>query len=174
MEYCQLYRERYLPTDKKPLSLGAKVTYLIPAKGAYAQLGETALTDGLFGGSTFVESWVGWEGTDGAFVIDLGEEKEVRSVSTDFLHQVGQWILFPLGVTYSTSEDGKEYTLWEKHEMPEDRSNSVKFKAVKSVSDEPIRARYVKVEITGTKICPHWHYGVGHPSWFFIDEVTIE
>lgn len=174
VEYCHLYRERYLPTGKKPLSAGAKVSYLIAPKGAYAELGKTALTDGLYGGSTFVESWVGWEGTDGALIVDLGEEKDVHSVSADFLHQVGQWILFPLGVTYSTSVDGENYTLWERHEMPEDRSGAVKFKAVKSVSEKPIRARYVKVEVTGTKLCPHWHYGVGHPSWFFLDEVTVE
>ncbi len=37
---------------------------------------KTALVDGLFGGSTFVESWIGWEGTDGAFVIDLGKRKK--------------------------------------------------------------------------------------------------
>ena len=52
-----------------------------------------SLTDGLYGGTTFVESWIGWEGIDGSFVIDLGEEKEFSSVSSDFLHQLGVWIL---------------------------------------------------------------------------------
>ncbi len=50
----------------------------------------------------------------------------------------------------------------------------VKFRGVKAESAEPIKTRYVKVEVTGTKECPTWHYGVGHPSWFFIDEVTIK
>ncbi|NLA62968.1 MAG: hypothetical protein GX857_07055, partial [Bacteroidales bacterium] len=65
------------------------------------------------------------------------------------------------------------YTHWETHDLPEDRSVQVKFKGVKSESESAINARYRKVEIVGTKVCPTWHYGVGHPSWFFVDEVTV-
>ncbi|SMO64342.1 Glycosyl hydrolase family 20, domain 2 [Saccharicrinis carchari] len=173
VEYCELYRDRYMPREEKSLALGAKVTYEIEPTGKYKTVGEKALTDGLFGGSTFVESWVGWEGIDGAFVVDLGENKNFHSVETDFLHQLGQWILFPLQVVYSYSQDGENYTHWETHDLPEDRSVSVKFKGVKSESPEAIHARYIKVEVVGTKVCPTWHYGVGHPSWFFIDEVTV-
>lgn len=173
VEYCQLYRQRYMPRQEKSLALGAKVNFLTEPTGKYKEVGKTALTDGLFGGSTFVESWVGWEGTDGAFVIDLGEEKTFHSIETDFLHQLGQWILFPLKVVYSYSEDGTNYTHLETHDLPEDRSVAVKFQGIKSESAQPLRARYIKVEVTGTKECPHWHYGVGHPSWFFVDEVTV-
>ena len=110
VDYCKLYRERYMPQKERSLALGAKVTYLIPPTGKYAALGKNALVDGLFGGATFVDSWIGWEGTDGAFVIDLGETKEIQSVETDFLHQIGAWILFPLKVVYSYAEDGEHYT----------------------------------------------------------------
>lgn len=174
MDYCKLYRERYLPRKEVNLAKGAKVTWLEKPHDRYIKLGETALTDGLFGGSSFVESWVGWEGTDGAFVLDMGEVKEVRSIETDFLHQIGQWILFPLSVSYSYSTDGKEYHLWKTIDMPEERSGMVLFRGVKADSEVPLQARYLKVEVTGTKVCPHWHYGVGHPSWFFIDEVTVQ
>ena len=47
-------------------------------------------------------------------------------------------------------------------------------RGVKTESATLIKTRYVKVEVTGTKECPTWHYGVGHPSWFFIDEVIIK
>lgn len=174
VEYCQLYRERYMPRKEKGIAIGAKVSYIIPPTGKYVEIGKTALTDGLFGGSTFVESWIGWEGTDGAFVVDLGKVREIHSVETDFLHQIGAWILFPLKVVYSYSEDGEKYTQWETHDMPENRSGKVEFRGVKTESATPVNARYVKVEVTGTKECPEWHYGVGHPSWFFIDEVIIK
>lgn len=173
IEYCHLYRERYMPRAEKSIALGAKVTYLNEPTGKYKEVGETALTDGLFGGSTFVESWVGWEGKDGALVVDLGQSKEFRIIETDFLHQVGQWILFPLKVVYSYSDDGITYRHLETHELPEDRSVEVKFKGIRSESAQSIRARYIKVEVTGTKECPTWHYGVGHPSWFFMDEITV-
>lgn len=173
VEYCQLYKERYMPRARQSIALGAKVSYLTEPTGRYKEVGETALTDGLFGGSTFVESWVGWEGKDGALMVDLGQSKEFRSIETDFLHQVGQWILFPLRVVYSYSDDGVTYTHLETHNLPEDRSIEVKFRGIRSESLQPIRARYIKVEVTGTKECPTWHYGVGHPSWFFMDEITI-
>lgn len=57
--------------------------------------------------------------------------------------------------------------------MAEDRSPEVKFVQVTSQKEKPVKARYVKVDIKGTKICPSWHYGVGYPSWFFLDEITI-
>ena len=37
--------------------------------------------------------------------------------------------------------------------------------------EKAAQARYVRVE--GTLECPSWHYGVGHPFWFFIDEVVV-
>lgn len=94
IEYCDLYRKRYMPQTERSLALGAKVSYIIPPTGKYVEIGKTALVDGLFGGATFVDSWVGWEGTDGAFIIDLGAEKEIHSVETDFLHQIGRGFSF--------------------------------------------------------------------------------
>jgi len=173
IEYCQLYKERYLPRERINIATGAKINFLSEPTGKFKALGENALTDNLFGGSTFVESWVGWEGKDGSFVIDLGEAKTFSSIETDFLHQLGQWILLPIKVAYSTSSDNREFTPWGLKELEEDRSIQVKFVGVKYKSAEPVRARYIKVEVTGTKECPTWHYGVGHPSWFFIDEVTV-
>lgn len=173
LEYCDLYRLRYMPRKEHSLAEGAKVIYGVEPTGRYKKVGETALTDGLFGGSTFVESWVGWEGVDASFTVDLGSIKEFKTVETDFLHQLGQWILLPRKVVYSYSDDGVSFKHWETHELPEDRSVEVKFKGVRSTSAAPVRARYIKVDVTATKECPSWHYGVGHPSWFFVDEVSV-
>ena len=141
--------------------------------GKYKALGETALTDELFGGTTFVESWVGWEGTDGAFILDLGKDTSFSSIEGDFLHQLGQWILLPEKVTYSISSDNKTWLPFGEKTLPEDRSVQVKFVGVKCDKPSPVSARYIKVGIVGTQICPSWHYGVGYPSWFFLDEVTV-
>lgn len=172
-EYCKLYAERYLPGKTHNLAKGAKVIWVKEPTGKYKTLGETALTDELFGGTTFVESWVGWEGIDGAFILDLGKETPVASIEADFLHQLGQWILLPKKVAYSVSADNKAYRAFGEKTMDEDRSPQVKFVGVKCEAAAPVSARYIKVEIEGTKICPSWHYGVGYPSWFFLDEVTV-
>lgn len=174
IDYCKLYRERYIPTDEKVVSSGAKITYLTPPTGKYATIGKTVLTDGLYGGMTFTEGWVGWEGIDAAFILDLDSINEFTTIQTDFLHQLGQWILQPLNVKYSISDDGRNFQLVKSIDNPEDRDQRVKFVDIAYTSDKPMKARFIKVEITGTKTCPHWHYGVGHPCWFFIDEVVVK
>ena len=171
VDYCQLYRTRYLPAANKSIALGAGVAYEPMPGKKYQEISKTALTDGLFGGSTFVESWVGWEGQDATIVVDLGKVQSVHSIEADFLHQLGAWILLPEQVTYSYSSDGKSYTAWETHTITEDRSPQVKFVGIKT--EIPVQARYLKIGVIATKECPTWHYGVGHPSWFFVDEVTV-
>ena len=172
-DYCDLYAKRFLPQDAKSKALGAKVIWVKGPSARYAALGETALTDGLFGGTSFVESWVGWEGCDGEFVLDLGEDKEFTTIEADFLQQLGQWILQPLRVEFAISSDNANFTTAGAQDFDEDRSPQVKFVQATVQSDTPMRGRYVKVCVTGTKQCPRWHYGVGHPSWFFVDEVSI-
>ena len=170
-EYCDLYRERYLSDVTGNLAYGKSVTYLIDPRPKYLELSKKGLTDGIFGGTTFVENWIGWEGTDGAFTIDLGKEQRIRRVSADFLKQLGAWILLPKDVTFSVSSDGEKYSEIGKVSLPEDRGTKVEFIPVKAECDTS--ARYVKIEVTGTKVCPPWHYGVGNPCWFFIDEVMV-
>lgn len=91
-EYCELYKKRFLPQNERSKASGASLTWIIPPQERYKTLGETALTDELFGGTTYVESWVGWNGTDGAFILDLGEEKSFTRIEADFLHQLGGWV----------------------------------------------------------------------------------
>ena len=173
-DYCKLYRERYLPGRTRNLAKGAKVVWDVEPSGKYKDLGEVVLTDELFGGTTFVESWIGWEGSDASFVLDMGEEKDISAVEADFLHQLGAWILLPKRVRYFVSSDNKEFRNFGEQELEEDRSPQVKFVGIKCESDTPVTARYIKVDIEGIKTCPSWHYGVGYPAWFFIDEVTVQ
>jgi hypothetical protein len=171
-EYCALYRQRYMSDARDNLAYGKPVTYLINPRPKYLELSRKALTDGLYGGTTYVENWVGWEGTDGAFVIDLGAPTAIHSIATDFLRQLGAWILMPMQVRYSVSPDGENYTEIATIDIPEDRGSKVEFIPVTATCDTT--ARYIKVEVTGTKTCPEWHYGVGNPCWFFIDEVIVK
>ena len=120
-----------------------------------------------------MESWVGWNGVDGAFILDLGEEKTFTSIESDFLHQLGGWVLLPKGGKYSVSSDNVNYTAFGSFEFPEDRDPKIKFVKGKASVDQPVKARYIKVEIEALGMCPSWHYGVGYPAWFFMDEVLV-
>ncbi len=174
-EYCDLYLSRFLPDENVVnKAKGAKVTYTKPPKQGYMKIADKALTDGIYGGTTYVESWVGWEGTDADFTIDLGSETEINEVTTDFLHQLGAWILEPKAVTWLVSDDNENFREIGRHEFVEDRDVAVKFNTVKTDLASPVKARYLRVKVDGIGLCPDWHYGVGHPAWFFIDEVTVK
>ena len=173
-DYCESYLKRYLPEEgARSIAEGARVDWKIPPAQKYREMGRKALTDGLYGGTTYVESWVGWEGTDAEFVIDLGREQTFHRIETDCLHQLGAWILLPRYVTYSISSDNKTYSEFGTFRFEEDRDLAVKFVGAGVTQPKPVRARYIKVFVKGVGLCPPWHYGVGHPAWFFIDEVSV-
>jgi hypothetical protein len=172
-DYCKLYRQRFLPTAETNKAAGAKITWNIKPAERYQPIADKALTDGLYGGTTYVESWVGWNGIDADFILDLGSTKEINSISTDFLHQLGAWILLPKGGYYATSLDGKKYEPFGKYEFAEDRDLSVKFVKGKVSTSKPVKARYIKVHVNTLGNCPSWHYGVGYPAWFFMDEIVV-
>jgi len=173
-DYCALYVRRNLADSRKSLALKCPVTYLLPPDSPYDKIAGKALTDGLYGGATFNESWVGWEGKDAEFVIDLGEIKEIQSVEIDFLHKLGAWILLPKSVSCSVSADNTTYQQMGHKDIAEDRDVEVKYVNISiPVNNSNLKARYIKVKIETIGLCPNWHYGVGHPAWFFIDEVNV-
>ena len=173
LDYCRLYRERYLDEGKPNLARGAKVEYLTKPTGRYADMPSGSLTDGILGGTTFVESWVGWEGTDCSFMVDLGDIRSIREADVDCLHQLGSWVLFPKSVSVSISEEGRKWRHISTMEIGEDRDVSVKFRKFGMSLPTPVSARYIRFDVGGTITCPSWHYGIGMPSWFFIDEVFV-
>lgn len=173
--YCDLYLQRYLPSRVRSKARGATVTYTVAPHKRYEGISATALTDGLFGGSSFVEGWVGWEGTNPDFTLDLGRATSFSSVSTDFLHQLGAWVLLPREVSYEVSQDGRQFVPFgSPREMAEDRDVAVKFVEGTVTVPQPVTARFIRVRIKATGMCPDWHYGVGYPAWCFIDEVRVE
>ncbi|WP_165024886.1 DUF4838 domain-containing protein [Dysgonomonas sp. ZJ279] len=171
-EYCDLYIQRNLSHDKKSLAQGAKIDFIVPANAPYDKIAGTALTDGLYGGATFNEAWVGWL-KDAEFIIDLGETKQIRSVEGDFLHKLGAWILLPKSMTAYTSTNNKDFTLMGHVDIPEDRDIEVKYVNIAVKSEKAISTRYIKVKIGTIGLCPPWHYGVGNPAWYFLDEITV-
>jgi hypothetical protein len=107
-------------------------------------------------------------------VIDLGEVKKVQYVEADFLHKLGAWILLPKSMACSVSTDNLAYEPMGHKDLAEDRDAEVKYVNVSIPSnDSDLKARYIKVKIETLGLCPPWHYGVGHPAWFFLDEVNV-
>lgn len=173
-DYCRLYEQRFLPHENKNKAAGARVIWGNKPAKRYQPIADRALTDGLYGGTSYVESWVGWEGEDADFTLDMGSEQQFKAVSTDFLLQSGAWVLLPKSVSYSYSTDGQSFTPLGTYTFTEDRSLSIKFVKGTVEAPKPVSARYIRVIVNGIGLCPPWHYGVGHPAWFFLDEVEVQ
>lgn len=173
-EYVRLYAGRYFPGSNRNLAKGARVTWLTPPAESYRSVAEKALTDEYLAGDSSKEpGWIGWQGDDGLFILDMGTSKEVSSVHCDFIHQAGQWALFPKKVTCSYSVDGQDYLFFGEHSIAEERRPQTLYYDAVCTAPVPVQARYIKVKIENQQICPEWSFGAGHPSWFFIDEVTV-
>lgn len=174
IDYCHLYKERYLPRTTANKAAGASVTFSRPVPAPYDRIASTALTDGLYGGATYKDAWIGWEGTDVDITVDLGKPTEFTTVTADFLQQLGAWILQPLSVTFAISTDGTTFTPLNTAALEEDTAPQVKFVPVTYTSPTPLEAQYIRLSVEATKYCPHWHYGVGNVCWVFLDEITVE
>ena len=171
LDYCAMYRERYLSSPQGNLAYQKPVFYGIAPHKRYESLSGAALTDGLYGGTSYVENWVGWEGTDADFTVDLGECQAIRCAGVDFLRQIGGWVLEPRGIQVYVSDNGTDFVPFASLENPESRNETIGFKALEVKGEA--EARYVRFVVEGVRICPEWHYGVGNPCWFFIDEIWV-
>ena len=82
-------------------ALGKKGTLAEPPSKNYYGSGVVSLIDGMKGSSNFRDGyWLGFEGTDMDFEVDLGEETTVSSVSVNFFQNTGAWIFMPLKVQF--------------------------------------------------------------------------
>ena len=167
-DYCRLYRERFLSKKAENLAKHAKVTYLIEPSKRYTKIAPKVLTDGILGGNTFNQCWLGWEGTDGSFVLDLGKEKDISSISIDFLQSLGDWIWPIKGVSYAISTDNKNFQSMGSEKIVGTQQSEPYYEVKHSLQGKH-KARYIRIDVEGQKKMP----GSGNPSWFFIDEVFV-
>jgi hypothetical protein len=144
-----------------------------PCSEKYAVGGANALTDGLKGINDYHFNWLGFEGTDMVATIDLGEEKAVSTIETEFFQETYSWIFLPVQVEYSVSSDGKDFKTVKtiKNEVPQEKGGI--FIQPFNVGFKPVKARFVRVTAKNMKTCPPWHNGAGFPSWIFCDEILV-
>jgi alpha-L-fucosidase len=165
---------RFLDESCAPhLARSGRVSLAAPASPKYLGGDESALTDGIRGWSDYHTHWLGFEGEDMEATIDLGAERSVSSIGTDFLQDIESWIFMPVAVEFSVSEDGRRYrdVGAVRNAVPERRDGAVVEPF--AVRFEPLKVRFVRVKAVNMKACPAWHKGAGGKAWIFIDEITV-
>jgi hexosaminidase len=145
-----------------------------PSKNYYAN-GVLSLTDGLKGSNNFRDGyWLGFEGNDMDFELDLGREIPITSVQVSFFQNTGSWIFMPLKVQFVVyNNDHNQIAVAER--IPE-TTIEAKGTVIEDISYafENIKGRFIKVHAVNMKTCPEWHEGAGSKAWIFTDEVVVE
>ncbi len=117
--------------------------------------------------------WIGQEGQDLEFVIDLKEPRSIKKISCGFLHDPDNWIFEPVMMEIAGSLDGKVFT--NSSQVVEEINSSVEnsFKGILTIN-QSFTSRYLKIKIKNIGKCPNDHKGAGNNAWIFIDEIIIE
>ncbi len=153
---------------------GCDVNYSVPYSDKYEALGALTLVNGIKGSLNFADGqWQGFEGKDLDIIIDLGEIKDISSVSVSFLSSVGSWVFLPEFVLLQVSRDGETFTDIARIDNdlePHEQDREIKEFAFEG---EPRQAQYLRLLGKSIIECPSWHAGAGGKAWIFADEVII-
>ncbi len=151
-------------------AIGKNVKLLTQASDKYAaELVEKTLVNGVeFTLSYSDGEWLGFEGNDCEFEIDLGSKQLIQSISMNFSNKVNDWVHHPQEVVILGSDNGVTFKQIGKKVMPRTGRAIVNFKI-------PVNAetRFVRVLAKNQEI-PEGFNGVGNRAWIFIDEVIVE
>ncbi len=161
------------PFNKIPA--GRNITLHTSYSPQYTAGGDLALIDGIMGPRDFrTGAWQGYQGVDIDAVVDLGMVRNVTSISTRFLQDIGSWIFMPSTVEYAVSVYGRDFDVVSiiMNTIPKEREGVIVNDFTEGVVGR--RARYVRVRAKNIGVCPEWHKGAGGKAWLFADEIVIE
>ena len=116
--------------------------------------------------------WIGQEGQDLEFIIDINSNKSISEIQIGYLQNPSNWVFCPKLFEASFSTDGLSF------------SNAISSKTSTRMNDNnnfidtltiqcKQKARFIKLKIKGIDKIPEGHPGVGNPGWIFIDEIII-
>ena len=174
-DYIVNYRKALKTAIKENLASFKDVTLLTDPK-KYANEDPKVLTDGALGGNSFYSNWLGFEGNNLNAVVDLGELKEIKSLSMNFLQVTNHIVFFPVQVEFFYSDDNLKWKSLGKVSNKSDLSPKSKVNDIQtfSINAGELKARYIKVIADNMSKAPIWHHGADLPSWIFADELIIE
>jgi len=157
----------------KHLALNKNIKLFSKYDHGYSGGGDTALIDGIVGGSDYKSLWQGYRKKDLNVVIDLGKETSVSSIGIGFLQSILHSILLPSQVSFAISNDGQDYSLvgeqsYQTREGIEDYQQ--KRFAVKFPKQT---ARYIRVQAKNLSELPKWHIRPGQETFIFADEIIV-
>lgn len=155
-------------------AVGKNVTYTYPVSKYYMADGPNSLTDGVRGTDNVSKYWHGLDGNDLIATIDMGAATDVQKITIGCLQHYKDWIFLPQSVTYSVSNDDKNFTDLGtvKNTISPDEKNFI----IKdfTLNFPAQKARYIRVTAKNLGVGPKGHPGEGKPVWIFADEIMVQ
>jgi len=155
-------------------ALARKPQYQSEYSQWYTGSGEAALVNGRLGSLNFRDGqWQGFSGQDIELWLDLGELKEINSVSSNFYHYNNAWIFVPQSYKVYASKDGKSWRLIGESQaqiQAKQRGQHIEHLEVKSKT----QTRFIKLVVESQGRVPDWHEAAGAEAWLFMDEIIVQ
>mgnify|MGYP006080974649 FL=1 len=140
----------------------------------YAAAGDKTMIDNLRGGKNYrTGNWQGYR-ENLITIINLGEEKEISSISLGCMQDIKSWIFFPKNVEFLISNDSINFKSI--GNIKTDYSNIKEGAYINDFKIDIINSsvQFIKIKAENYGILPSWHLGAGGSSWIFVDEVIIK
>lgn len=153
------------------LATARPVTLSAAPSERYTFDGAVMLTDGLKGGDVYGSGrWIGFEGIPMEAVIDLGEPKEISSVSLGVCVNTADGVFDARRIEVYVSDNGRRYTEVASEDYPAIASET---RGVRRhfISFIPVKARYLKVRAEAEQSIPSWSWLSGSRAFLFVDEI---
>lgn len=135
--------------------------------------GPNSLTDGVRGTEAVGKYWHGFAGKDLIATIDLGEVKDIHSISIGCLQHYRDWIMMPQWVKFEVSTNGKNFT--EIKTINNSTSVDEQASVIKDFTAEfpEQKVKFIRVTAKALEALPKSHPGEGKPAWIFADEIVV-
>ena len=153
-------------------AVGKDVVYKNPVSSYYLADGPNSLTDGVRGGFPVGKYWHGFSGVDVIATVDLGEVKEISSMTLGALQNYSDWIFLPKRVYFESSMDGITFDKVAKVENPISVEQKLILFDFKS-EFAPKKARFVRAIAENLGGGPKNHPAEGKSVWIFVDEFIV-
>jgi len=165
--------ENDIPKKQKEINHLGRKGKIIATKKLHPKYKNIAvLLDGKTGYSDYSSGqWIGQEGDDLEFIIDLKKAKNISQVELNYLSSTQNWIFPPASFEVRFSNDGKTFSNSKKTKISLQKDGNYIDASIIKVNRN---SRYVKIIIKGIGNCPANYPGAGNPAWFFIDEISIK
>ena len=136
--------------------------------------GKNALIDGIHGANDFrTGTWQGYHDLDLKATVNLGSEKEVKTISVNFLQDQGSWIFYPTEISCSVSENGKDFTEFPIQKIEAEKpSEEAEIKTIHFEVNKNIQ--FIKISAKKFGDLPKGHLGFGGKAWLFVDEIEVK